>query len=57
MRTAEVENTLAVKTGDLRGAVKGGQALARSCAGQQNLRSNSVSASMPSTFESSVEMG
>lgn len=38
--------TLAVKTGEIRGAVKGRTALARSCAGQQNLPSKGVSVSI-----------
>jgi hypothetical protein len=37
------KESLAVKTGDVRGAVERGVALTRSCAGQQNLRLNVLS--------------
>jgi hypothetical protein len=37
------KESLAVKTGDLRGALKRGLALTRSCTGQQNLRLNVLS--------------
>ena len=36
------EITLAAKTGDVRGAVEGGSALARSCIGQQNRCSDAI---------------
>jgi hypothetical protein len=40
------KKTLAVKTGDIRGAMKGVLALTRSCAGQQNRFLEAMSASM-----------
>ena len=53
--SADLEETLAVKTGDVRGADEGRQALSRSCAGQQNLCFNSVSASMRHTLRAPPE--
>lgn len=50
IQASEHEKTLAVKTGDIRGVVKGKTALTRSCAGQQNLPSNGLSVSMRMTI-------
>jgi len=44
------KETLAAKTGGVRGADEGGQALSRSCAGQQNPFSNSLSVSIATTL-------